>query len=75
MYDFYCIRWQNINCEFKMDVHIHLPYSNHSIGDKDEENDQRLDKGSDGFLTFLKQGQYLMNRERESWSVRETSKI
>lgn len=48
-----------------MNVCIHLPYSNHSIGDKDEENDKRLDEGSDCFLTFLKPGQYLMNREQE----------
>lgn len=55
-----------------MDVHIHLPYSNHGIGDKDEENNERLDEGSDCFLTFLKPGQYLMNRER--WGISEACK-
>ncbi len=47
-----------------MDVHIHLPYSNDSISDEDEKDDKWLNKGSDSFLAFLKQGQYL-KKQRE----------
>lgn len=40
-----------------------LPHSNNSIGDEDEEDDEGLDKGSDGFLAFLKHSQNLRETE------------
>lgn len=42
----------------------HLPHAHHGVRDEDEENDEGLDEGGDGFLTFLKHGQHLRGRER-----------
>lgn len=46
-----------------------LPHSNDSICNKDEEDDEGLDKSGDSFLTFLKPSQYLCETERDRETV------
>lgn len=45
-----------------------LPHSNNSISDKDEKDDEGLDEGSDGLLTFLKPSQHLSTNR---WTTAE----
>lgn len=40
-------------------VKTNLPNPHNGVGNEDQENDKRLHKGSDSFLTFLKPGQHL----------------
>lgn len=40
----------------------HLPDANDSVGDKNEEDDDRFHEGSGWFLSFLKQSQHLRNK-------------
>lgn len=42
-------------------VFTDLPHSNNSICNKDEKDDEGLDKGGDSFLTFLEHSQHLMD--------------
>lgn len=42
----------------------HLPHAHDGVCDEDEEDDEGLDEGGDGFLTFLKHGQHLRESKR-----------
>lgn len=42
---------------------FYLPHSNNSIGDENEKDDERLDKGCDCPLPFFEPSQCLQNKE------------